>query len=927
MRSTPRTTSVLALTVALGIGGVVPTVHAADTPDTSPPSATDTTASSATDTPGLVEGLDEPVDAGVSADKAAREHLRSHKDRYAIDEADLVTASVEAEGGREVVRLDQRHHGVPVLGAQYVVRMTKENGKRTVSGTSGQYFTDLTVDTTARTLAPEKAVQRAVHEAAIGLGIEATSVDPEPLTGEDRGLVVMPAGKGALARHVTVRGADPRTGEPVLQQVYADASSGVVLFHHTALQSADAPVDGTPVAGTGTKLDGTTVPVDLTRDGAGTHWLQDQATPTGAPVVTWDAGGSSRQDLGWAGGGWQELVTIESSPTPDLGPELTETGAVDAHWAAEQVLDYYATRHGRDSLDDAGMAVHSVVGITDWGSPWVNAYWDSEQEIMVYGSGDDRYRSMASDADVVGHEMTHGVVQHTADLVYSGQSGALNEAFADYLGNAIDVEVSGVSMDDLNAGLIGEDLCRTLAPADCALRDLNDGATTAGFISWSDEDAWDAGAVHLNSTIIGGALWDIREELGGEVADAIVYRALTGYLTPLARFTDARDAVVAAAKELGVTGSQLKAVTSAFDRHGVVRGWEKKVLQTDSTTLLGDLNSGFLGVDTAALRPDAAGGWFAVPRSAEAYVAPLSVWVGRTQGNGTPPRQVSPDDGRTHFRPATDGATVVWVAAGETYQILAAPVTGGEPRVLWTTDKTISALSIDDGLVAWSQTGDEGLSQIYYQRPDEAAPHVIASNGRGGDTKPEVHAGKIAYATYLFEPENEVYGGYGIQIYDTGTGQGVWAGRDIGAEYASVPVLTSRGVVWTTDLRMSDNGSWYTEFTTLRAANLDGSDSRALITEEDGDDRVRAWMLTASDTTITLQENAPLDAGANGYTNELMPRLRQYTWDGSPLGRVTCNPGAQLYPAAVEGRAVVWVDSSTTDNDLVIGDGVKGGCV
>src|SRR5262249_23638604 len=149
-----------------------------------------------------------------------------------------------------------------------------------------------------------------------------------------------------------------------------------------------------------------------------------------------------------------------------------------------------------------------------------------------------------------GHEMTHGVVEHTADLVYAGQSGAMNEAVADYFGNVIDVTVNRTPMTDPEASLIGGDLCRTLAPKDCAFRDLNDGATTKGFLGLPLGSSYDNGGVHVNSTIFSGALWDIRESLGGELADKIVYKALTSYITPLDGFDEGRDAVLAAAKSL-----------------------------------------------------------------------------------------------------------------------------------------------------------------------------------------------------------------------------------------------------------------------------------------------------------------------------------------------------------------------------------------
>ena len=110
------------------------------------------------------------------------------------------------------------------------------------------------------------------------------------------------------------------------------------------------------------------------------------------------------------------------------------------------------------------------------------AYWDGYQ--MVYGAGDAEYKPFAADLDVEGHEMTHGVVEHTAGLLYVGQHGALNEAFADYFGNAIDVDATGTPLSDPKASLLGEDLCYAAQPTACALRDLDDGTTTDNFAGY-----------------------------------------------------------------------------------------------------------------------------------------------------------------------------------------------------------------------------------------------------------------------------------------------------------------------------------------------------------------------------------------------------------------------------------------------------------
>ncbi|MEU4094305.1 M4 family metallopeptidase, partial [Streptomyces sp. NPDC026673] len=867
---------------------------------------------------------------------------------------DLTTDSVTTDtDGTETVRLGQKHHGIPVLGAQYVVRMTHKNGTRTVTGTSGSYFTALDVDTTRPTLPTTTAVERAVHQVGNRLADgprPVTGAAPSRaaatagLTGTDRGLIVLPTGKGVLARHVTVRGTDPSTGAPVVQEVYVDAATGVLRFEAGSLrtltaatpaaaarQSGTSPRPGKPgtpatgsagVTGSGTLLNGTTVPLNLTKDaGTGQYLLRDTAHMADSQnhnaIQTWDASTLWWMDLD---GGWPEGVVPFSMPTPKAPRELTESGAVDAHWAAGKVYEYYRGTFKRDSLDGKGMAVNSLVGVTaELGYPWVNAFWDGGK--MVYGTGDDEYRSLASDLDVVGHEMTHGVVEHTADLVYAGQSGAMNEAIADYFGNVIDITASGTPMDDPDAGLIGGDLCRTLSPRECAFRDLNDGAGTGDFISMPLGSRNDQGGVHLNSHIFGGALWDLRESLGGELADRIVYKALTSYITPLDGFDEGRDAVLAAAKSLHVKGDRLAKVKKAFDAHGIVPGWEKN-LGLDSDVLLGRLGTLETGI-AEDIAPATGGGWWAVPRSSADSAEPYAVWTGRTDGKGKP-RRVSPEDGRYHLSPVTDGKRVVWLAVGDTYDLMSAPVGGGPAQRLYSTSSTsIGGLSIDGGIVAWYENDNEGRTSVRYLKGTDAAPRTVPLNrpdAAAGDAyvraeSPSVKDGRIAYTVSGWWGDDPDHRRTVVDVYDTRTGR-TGLGTPGRAVWSSRPVATSSGVYLLVDEDPFDQGQ-----TALRRSGLDGSGGTDVIPATSAA-TLGAWTLTASDTAVTLTVD-PISPTGTPY---LDTKLYQYTSKGAALGRVSCGRGRQTHAVAGTGNRVLWLDTTTTSFDLVTRTRPAGHC-
>ena len=137
----------------------------------------------------------------------------------------------------------------------------------------------------------------------------------------------------------------------------------------------------------------------------------------------------------------------------------TESGATslvadvnDAFDFAGVTYDFYAGL-GRDSIDGAGMPIVSTVRWCLSGCPYANAYWDGSQ--MVYGE------SYASADDVVAHELTHGVTDYTSKLVYWYQSGAINEAMSDIMGEFVDLANPGSAPRTdtaANRWLLGEDL-------------------------------------------------------------------------------------------------------------------------------------------------------------------------------------------------------------------------------------------------------------------------------------------------------------------------------------------------------------------------------------------------------------------------------------------------------------------------------------
>jgi len=114
-------------------------------------------------------------------------------------------------------------------------------------------------------------------------------------------------------------------------------------------------------------------------------------------------------------------------------PKSSDPAVNEAYDGSGATYDFYKRVFNRNSLDDRGMQLISTVHL---GKKYNNAFWNGEQ--MVYGDGDgeifDRFTKCL---DVIGHELTHGVTQFEAGLIYQGQSGALNESLSDVFGSLV----------------------------------------------------------------------------------------------------------------------------------------------------------------------------------------------------------------------------------------------------------------------------------------------------------------------------------------------------------------------------------------------------------------------------------------------------------------------------------------------------------
>jgi Zn-dependent metalloprotease len=261
------------------------------------------------------------------------------------------------------------------------------------------------------------------------------------------------------------------------------------------------------------------------------------------------------------------------------GDPKTKDSAVDeAYRGAGATYDLFKTAFKRSSINDKGMRLDASV---HYGRDYDNAFWNGLQ--MVYGDGDgELFQRFTRALDVIGHELSHGVIQYEADLVYTGQSGALNESFADVFGSLVKQKVKSQKADEAD-WLIGEGLftrhvkgkaLRSMKAPGTAYDDpvLGRDPQPAHMKNYVKTDE-DNGGVHINSGIPNRAFYEVAVSLGGyawEKSGLIWYITLRDRLSREATFQRVAQITVSVAGELfGEKSSEQKAVREGWAAVGI----------------------------------------------------------------------------------------------------------------------------------------------------------------------------------------------------------------------------------------------------------------------------------------------------------------------------------------------------------------------
>lgn len=263
------------------------------------------------------------------------------------------------------------------------------------------------------------------------------------------------------------------------------------------------------------------------------------------------------------------------APTGDLAADEAYDG-FGATWTLFH--DVYS----RDSIDGAGL---QLAGTVHFGKGYDNAFWNGER--MVFGDGDGEiFGRFTASLEVIGHELTHGVTERTAALVYQGQPGALNEHISDVFGVLVKQHQLGQSADAAD-WLIGAELLlpgvegvaiRSMIAPGTAYDDPRLGKDPQPdhmdrFVTTTDDN----GGVHINSGIPNRAFALAAKAVGGPAwtgVGQVWFDVLTGgSLGARADFAAfARLTVAAASARFGDGSREHNAVHQGWTSVGVATG-------------------------------------------------------------------------------------------------------------------------------------------------------------------------------------------------------------------------------------------------------------------------------------------------------------------------------------------------------------------
>ncbi|MFJ3307138.1 M4 family metallopeptidase [Streptomyces sp. NPDC086549] len=558
---------------------------------------------------GVEHGVTSATTTTASVVSAARSAAFAHASATGVSQGDQLHAQdvmIDPEGARHV-RFVRTHNGMPVLGGDLVVHLSRQLAYAGVTRAAEHTVKPATAQAK---LTADQAEQKAAaaakgdagsaqlvvdaREGASALAYQVTVTDSSTTEGSGTRTVVVDAVTGKVRSNAPVsdeflspklldtlrkRGEsiDPATGLGT-----EAAGLGASSLSSSASSVSGATAYPKTVKGTGKSLFVGTVGLTVQQTARTTFLLKD---PNRYGTETRDARGSETESFG-AG----KKITSRTSTFGNGATSSRASAAVDAQFGITKTLDFYKKTFNRKGIANNSKPAKAMV---HWGSKVANAFWDPTCGCMLYGDGDGRQiKKPLVVLDVTGHELTHGVVDATAKLEPTfedtrgnqyGEPGSLNESLADIFGS--NVEFSANNPKDTPDYLIGEKLGlaqKFLRRLDHPSLDRLEGTIDywSPAVYFTEVHAGSGVSSHAyyllaegsGQKTINGVKYDSPTYDGGTVqgigrtkASAIFYRALTRYMVSSTDFHDARVATLKAAKDLyGASSVEYQTVDKAW---------------------------------------------------------------------------------------------------------------------------------------------------------------------------------------------------------------------------------------------------------------------------------------------------------------------------------------------------------------------------
>jgi Zn-dependent metalloprotease len=480
---------------------------------------------------------------GVSGDgMTARRAAKAFFEEQGTEEISFRSLYVDRLGQAHV-RYDQMHRGIPVFAGQTIVHVELDEQK--VIG----------VTDANRRVGPVDTKPSISARSAEGLVKRAEGIHGR-LQAETKLVVYVAEEKTNLAWHVNLIGLDQKQ-LPVDWIALVDAHGGDMLLSYNNLHTKreDAPGQGGDDDDDDDDGDATIGEADTLY--FGTVELATEAYEDGSfGMRDPSRGGNYATDMLDKRNGDGVLFTDDDNFWGDFTNLDRATVGADAHFGASVTWDYYLITHAREGIYNAGEGVLSRV---HFGKDYVNAFWSTACQCVTYGDGDGVTADPLVAIDIVAHELTHGVTAATANLIYTGESGGLNESMSDIFATA--AEFYAVSISDTVADYwMGEDVWTPGIDGD-ALRYMDDPTRDGRSIDHYDDYTSNMD-VHLSSGLANHVFYLMSEggphastgelvtAIGRDKAEQVFYRALSAYMTPDTDFAGAKTATMDAAMDL-----------------------------------------------------------------------------------------------------------------------------------------------------------------------------------------------------------------------------------------------------------------------------------------------------------------------------------------------------------------------------------------